>query len=188
MSAIQIHELVPLTYVNGPGPRACVWVQGCSLACAGCFNPQTHQFDQGKTVQVRELVDSILGLDAIQGVTISGGEPLQQFDSVLEFISAIRKLSKLSIVVFTGFSRAEIEQMPSACLLMESVDVIVAGRYEQNKHLARGLLGSANQELIFCSDRYSSLDFQSLDDLEIVINKDGSITITGVDIPGFPKS
>ncbi len=187
MSAIQIHELVPLTYVNGPGPRACIWVQGCSLACAGCFNPQTHEFDQGKTVEVSELVDSILGLEQIQGVTISGGEPLQQFDSVLELINLIRKLSSLSIVIFSGFCREEIEQMPRASLLMKNVDVIVAGRYEQNKHLARGLLGSSNQELIFCSDRYSNLDFQSLGDLEFVINKDGSITITGVDIPGFPK-
>lgn len=165
-----------------------MWVQGCSLGCAGCFNPQTHDFSGGESVEVPELLAKIMPLANIEGVTISGGEPLQQLEAVLELMAGIRQLTDKSIVLFSGFSRSEIELMPRARDIFQVVDVVVAGRYEQAKHQARGLLGSSNQELLFCTDRYCSEDFTGLSDLELVINKDGSITITGVDIPGFPKS
>ena len=39
-----IHALLHASHVNGPGNRAVVFVQGCRLGCAGCWNPQTHAF------------------------------------------------------------------------------------------------------------------------------------------------
>ena len=42
-----IHSMLPLSTVNGPGERAEVWLQGCDLRCAGCWNPSSHMFDTG---------------------------------------------------------------------------------------------------------------------------------------------
>ncbi|MGD0006352.1 MAG: 4Fe-4S cluster-binding domain-containing protein, partial [Anaerolineaceae bacterium] len=39
---LNLHHFEPLSLVNGPGKRSVVWVQGCTLNCPGCFNPQTH--------------------------------------------------------------------------------------------------------------------------------------------------
>lgn len=39
-----IHSFVPASRANGPGLRAVVYVQGCSLKCHGCWNPDTHSF------------------------------------------------------------------------------------------------------------------------------------------------
>ncbi len=39
---LRLHAFLPRSRANGPGWRSVVWVQGCSLGCAGCFNPQTH--------------------------------------------------------------------------------------------------------------------------------------------------
>ena len=39
-----LHAFVPASRANGPGLRAVVYVQGCSLQCAGCWNPDTHKF------------------------------------------------------------------------------------------------------------------------------------------------
>ncbi|NJO00209.1 MAG: 4Fe-4S cluster-binding domain-containing protein, partial [Anaerolineales bacterium] len=40
-SLLRLHQFLPQSRVNGPGLRAVLWVQGCSLGCPGCFNPQT---------------------------------------------------------------------------------------------------------------------------------------------------
>jgi len=45
---LNLYHYEPLSLVNGPGKRAVVWVQGCTLGCPGCFNPQTHSVAAGK--------------------------------------------------------------------------------------------------------------------------------------------
>ena len=39
-----LHAFVPASRANGPGLRAVIYFQGCSLQCAGCWNPDTHKF------------------------------------------------------------------------------------------------------------------------------------------------
>src|ERR1039458_3611579 len=62
--------------VNGPGLRAVVWLQGCSLGCKGCWNPQTHTFAERDNETAEGLAIWILAQKDIEGVTFSGGEPL----------------------------------------------------------------------------------------------------------------
>ena len=77
MSTLRLHGFEPCSAANGPGRRAVLWVQGCTLACPGCFNPRTHD-RSGDQVGVDELFSRIDQLgDRIEGVTVSGGEPLQ---------------------------------------------------------------------------------------------------------------
>lgn len=183
MTKLKIHDIVPRSFVNGPGPRACIWLQGCSLACPGCFNPETHSFESGQLVDVKEIAEQILSFPALEGLSISGGEPLQQAEGLLELLRIIKEGSQLSILIFSGFEPEEIESFPVSAELYKLVDVIVAGRYKQEQHLAGGLRGSANQAIILCSDRYKHEDFEKIPALELVINSDGSITITGIDPP-----
>ncbi|MCU0780030.1 MAG: radical SAM protein [Akkermansiaceae bacterium] len=42
---LRLHAFLPRSRANGPGWRSVVWVQGCSLGCPGCFNPQTHDWE-----------------------------------------------------------------------------------------------------------------------------------------------
>ena len=58
---LNLYHFEPLSLVNGPGKRAVVWVQGCSLGCPGCFNPQTHPAAAGKNWRVDRLVKWVLG-------------------------------------------------------------------------------------------------------------------------------
>jgi len=39
-----LHALIPASRANGPGLRAVVFFQGCSIGCAKCWNPKSHQF------------------------------------------------------------------------------------------------------------------------------------------------
>lgn len=178
---LRLHDIVPLSHVNGPGARFSIWLQGCSLACPACFNPETHDFELGTAITPFELAQQVLSRSNIEGVTISGGEPLQQADALIEFLRLIRAKSQLTVLIFSGFDESEISRLPIYDELKILCDVVVAGRYVEGKKLGRRLLGSSNQQLLFFSSVYDLTDFQEIAEAEVVINSDGSLSISGVD-------
>jgi anaerobic ribonucleoside-triphosphate reductase activating protein len=179
---LRIHEFLPHSRVNGPGIRAVVWVQGCSLGCPGCFNPQTHPFEPGKLVSVDELFGSLLALQGqIEGVTISGGEPLQQRQPLMALLRRVRQESPLSVLLFSGFTWTKIQQMPEAPAFLNYIDVLIAGRYEAEQHLARDLRGSANKSLHFLTNRYTQDNLRAIPAAEVVITPGGEVVLSGID-------
>ena len=180
--SIRIHHFEPISRVNGPGARAVVWVQGCTLACPGCYNPNTHARNAGKVVPVATIINQVRSIQAsIQGITISGGEPLQQLSPLMSLLSALRTETQLSSLVFTGFSWQEIQNFPQAGQLLSLMDVLIAGRYQQDQRQASGLLGSRNKTVHFLSDRYTMRDLLAVPEAEVLIQPDGSLSITGID-------
>lgn len=177
---IRLHDFTPISYSNGPGPRAVVWVQGCTLGCPGCFNPETHSPDGGRDVSVDELFEQIISLgESIEGVSISGGEPLQQPEAVSYLIGRISGETGLSVVLFSGYTMEEINGMPVKDDIYKPVDVLIAGRYDFTRPV-EGLRGSLGKKVHFLSDRYSAADVEAVPEGEIIIDKDGGIVITGI--------
>ena len=39
---------------NGPGVRVSIFMQGCNFNCKNCFNPETHDFNGGKNLQMKQ--------------------------------------------------------------------------------------------------------------------------------------
>jgi anaerobic ribonucleoside-triphosphate reductase activating protein len=96
---LRIHHFLPASYANGPGCRAVLWVQGCPLHCPGCFNSDTHAFAQGRWVAVDELAREMITLgQRIQGLSISGGEPLAQAPALAELLRRVKRDTRLSIL------------------------------------------------------------------------------------------
>ena len=190
---LRIHHFLEFSRSNGPGARAVVWVQGCTLGCPGCFNAPTHPAAGGELVTVESLVERIVSLgDSIEGVTISGGEPLQQRSGVANLLRQLKTRTNLSVLLFTGFSWAELERMGAkeTCktstlplALLEDVDVLIAGRYEASQHLARDLRGSANKTTYFLTNRYRESDMQLIPPAEVVITPQGEVIMSGIDPP-----
>ncbi|MBP8251670.1 MAG: radical SAM protein [Herpetosiphon sp.] len=180
MPELRLHSLIERTSANGPGIRACVWVQGCTLACVGCFNPMTHERSLDHGSDVVSLAQRLCAIDGIEGVTMSGGEPLQQPQAVLDLARLLRATSSLSLIIFTGYDQSELQRMPCYAELVQLCDVIIAGRYRDGERVAAGLIGSANKHLIICSDRYTLADFVAVPPSEVVIMDDGSIVATGI--------
>ncbi len=179
---LRIHSLIPRSHANGPGARAVIWVQGCSLNCPDCFNPETHALKGGRPVPVDDLFDGIRALgDSIEGLTVSGGEPLQQQPALLALLRRVRRDTGLSALVFTGYTWNEVQRMPLGNAFLGLIDILVAGRFDPARLLARDLRGSANNTIHFLTPRYAMNDLTAVPQGEVIIGPDGEVTLTGID-------
>lgn len=177
-----LHATTRHTCANGPGVRFAVWVQGCTLACAGCFNPETHAAGGVAATTASVFTDLIEALP-VDGITITGGEPLQQPVALAHFLALFRsdlRTADKSVVVLTGYSLAEILSDPRKVLAIKEVDTVVSGRYNQRKRIASGLRGSSNKQYWHRTGRHDDRDFANTPESEILVLPDGSVTITGM--------
>jgi len=180
-SRLSVHSFVPLTYANGPGARCCLWLQGCTLGCPGCFNPETHSFKDDSNFEVAEIFTWIQQAERVQGLTVSGGEPLQQLESLTELLQLIRFQTNLSTIVFTGFSYAEALLIPCFDKLRNLIDVLIAGRYVADMLASGGFPGSANKTIHYLSRRHSKDDLNLVPVSEVIISHTGELSFTGVE-------
>ncbi len=179
---LRLHAFEPHSYANGPGCRAVVWVQGCTLGCPGCYNPETHAFHAGESVETDALFKRIAALrPRIEGVTISGGEPFQQRPALLSLLQRIREETDLSVLVFTGYTWDELQRFRETPALLRCIDVLIAGRYDARQRLARDLRGSANKTVHLLTPRYGLHDLQLTPVSEVIIEPDGAVVISGID-------
>jgi anaerobic ribonucleoside-triphosphate reductase activating protein len=179
---LRIHVLLPSSFANGPGERAVIWVQGCSLACAHCFNPETHATNAGTLLSVDDIVKFLLDLPtSVEGLTVTGGEPLQQPRPLSRMLRRVREETKLSIILMTGFTWHEMQRLPERSAILSCLDVLIAGRYDHSRRVAAGLRGSSNKSVHFLTSRYSDVDLAAVPTAEIVVGNDGELTFTGID-------
>jgi anaerobic ribonucleoside-triphosphate reductase activating protein len=183
---IRLHAFEPASRANGPGLRAVVWFQGCMLGCPGCFNPATHDVQGGYETRVESLAQQILAASNIEGISISGGEPFQQPEALVGLVTLLRQ-TPLSILVFSGYALAAIRNLPGGPEILGRIDVLVAGPYAQSSHFGAGLLGSSNQRLHLLTNRYQPSSFASLPASELILHRDGTVTISGLRDPGLTR-
>ena len=170
-----------LSKVNGPGNRFVLWTQGCSKGCKNCFNPETWSTDLYKELSPTQIFELIKNFK-LEGVTISGGDPLEQEEELLELLFLLKeiKLPK-GIILFTGFSRNEIRENPIREKCLSYIDVLIDGRYVEELKTDSSLRGSSNQEFYFFSDKISREELFFDQEIELSLEND-KIVMTG-----FPK-
>jgi anaerobic ribonucleoside-triphosphate reductase activating protein len=183
---VRIHAREPRSRANGPGTRFVIWMQGCTLGCAGCFNPGTHAAVGGEVIEVSALLAEIAGIRTftghlmVDGLTLSGGEPLQQAPAALELLLGARRLG-LSTLVFSGYTIDEIRAQALGPAVLAHVDVLVDGRYVAGDRVGSGLRGSANQQIHVLGRRHTRAEVEATPTAEIRIARDGSVVLTGVE-------
>lgn len=85
-----IHSTESFGSVDGPGIRFIIFVQGCTMRCQFCHNPDTWNVnsDDAYSVTAEEILSTALRYKSYWkdngGITVSGGEPLLQIDFLLE--------------------------------------------------------------------------------------------------------
>ena len=197
-----IHGFVAHSQVNGPGVRAIVYLQGCNLGCAGCWNPATHAF-VGPPREAGDVAEQIAAAHQnhfIEGVTFSGGEPMQQAPDLLDLIRLLKRArSDISIGIYSGYTERELDSgrfwtrygiaQEARCRIWEDIkqhiDFAVLGRFVTARPSKLPMRTSANQALRLFSARHREEHFKPLE-FEVHIEAQGLVQITGFPLAGLP--
>ena len=140
---IRIAGTVDDSIVDGPGFRYTVFTQGCSHHCPGCHNPETHDFAGGRTVDTDAIVAQMRANPLLDGLTLSGGDPMEQPAPCAELARQAHALG-LNVWCYTGYEYEQLLEREDARALLDDVDVLVDGPF---------LLGERSLELRFRGSR-----------------------------------
>jgi anaerobic ribonucleoside-triphosphate reductase activating protein len=175
-----IHDILPFSRVNGPGPRFVVWVQGCSRRCPGCFNPAAQSPGGGTSRAIRDIVAQI-PLGAVRGITLSGGEPFEQREDLVRLLDAVRPLG-LHTLVYTGYSYEELRN--TARKALAGIDMLIDGPYRGEIPRRNAWAGSGNQRILCLREGEVILRADprpgDAPEGEIIIDPAGVISVTGI--------
>lgn len=163
-------------HLFGPGKRLVLFCQGCSIHCPGCINHHLWEFGIGEDISTKE----ILSLCAdVEGITLHGGEPLDQSDGILEIIEELRKIGK-TVVLFTGYTYKELKTLSQKKVWRLS-DMVISGRYDQNRrNIYLQFRGSTNQRIYKHKGKYKNYTIQDGKTVAIFrLSEDGIITARG---------
>lgn len=158
--------------INGPGNRLVIWVQGCKFNCKGCFNPETHPYTKEYLVDVVDLVKMINEDTSIEGITISGGEPLDYPNQIYSILTGIE--DRLTTILYSGFQFEDVVSDENLMKAIKLADLSIIGRYDST--LPHPFLG---KRFVLTSDRIDLNYFKPKQIIEYVINKE-TITKTGI--------
>jgi anaerobic ribonucleoside-triphosphate reductase activating protein len=147
----------PVT-VLGPGRRIGIWVQGCSIHCPGCVSQDTWPRDKAKAIPVRDLLAWCrkASAGALDGVTISGGEPFEQpkaLRALLDGLAAWRREAHLDfdILCYSGMPQRRLaKDHPD---LLARLDAVIPEPYVNDLPQGNVWRGSSNQPLVPLSAR-----------------------------------
>jgi len=127
------------------------------------------------------LIDWIFSMEGIDGITISGGEPTDQMPSLISLLQRVRRLSGLSVILFSGRTMNEIRSVPGGQELLSLTDVLIVGPYDPSKANPPGAWpASVNQNICLLTGRYSLGDFDGIPHFEVFIDKRGGIIASGM--------
>ena len=135
--------------VDGPGIRFTVFTQGCPHHCEGCHNPESHDFSGGREETTDALIAQMLENPLLDGLTLSGGDPLCQPDACAELARAAHA-AHMNVWCYTGWTWEALMQQadPAVLALLQEVDVLVDGPF---------VLAQRSLELTFCGSRNQRL-------------------------------
>lgn len=140
--------------VDGTGVRLVIFFSGCKHMCEGCHNPETWNFKCGRefTREVKERIfDIVSRSQLIEGITLSGGDPLFSPEEILHFVLEFKhRCPDKNIWLYTGFELQNLiaENNANRMTILSLCDYIVDGKYDYMKTKKKVLFrGSSNQKI-----------------------------------------
>ena len=166
---MQIDRVLYPIVTLGPGERLVIWTIGCSKHCYKCANPELWQKNEDKDMNVSELMSIIkqaVKNQTIDGVTITGGDPLEQIKELNSLLPLLKEITD-DVLVYTGYTMEEAKELISESeweTVKIHTSVLIDGAYrdELNDNVC-ALRGSANQNIIFFDETKKDLYSKYID-------------------------
>ena len=139
---------------NGLGWRAVLFVSGCPHHCPGCHNEVAQSYDYGKEFNEQEILERIQANSILNGITISGGEPLckENIAEVNKFIQDVRKVKpNFDVWCYRGYTLEELRERNDDITnqALQNIDVLVDGKFiQERKNPEIKFRGSDNQRIL----------------------------------------
>lgn len=187
VSALRIAHVQHACRTLGPGLRSVVWVRGCGRRCPGCVaGPILDREGPGERCAPEALAARLLSRPDEDGVTFSGGEPMEQAEALAEVAARVQAAGR-SVMVYTGHRLEELRRTPGARALLEATDILVDGPFVEARQADLLWRGSDNQRVHLLTAR-ARAEVTSLSGtgagLELRVSMAGRLFWIGVPAPG----
>lgn len=171
------YQIIENEHLYGPGKRLLIFLQGCSLHCKGCVNKHLWDFKCEKMLSKEDIL-RICEIEKVDGITLHGGEPLDQAKDLLEVVKTLKE-KKYTVILFTGYNKKEIKSY--ALAVWKLADIVISGRFifsKQNFYLQ--FRGSTNQRVITHKGKYKNYKVKDGKTVSILsIDRSGNLNIKG---------
>jgi anaerobic ribonucleoside-triphosphate reductase activating protein len=149
-STIYIAGILHNDIANGLGLRCTVFVQGCPHHCVGCHSPHTWKVHSGTAMSVEELIKEIDKNPIDTGLTLSGGEPIDQYLNLLEVLSRVKHFN--DVMLFTGYSKEQLNNFiltkPQFKYFLSKINTVVCDPFVLSlRDTTLKFRGSSNQRV-----------------------------------------
>lgn len=148
-NSLRLFGRVQESIVDGPGIRYVLFCQGCYHDCNGCHNPLSHSIDGGQEVGFDVILEEIQQNPLLDGITLSGGEPMLQATKLIELVKKVKSLG-YHVILYTGYTYEQLKTMSGDQYeLFTLCDIMIDGKYEKElRSLSLLYRGSKNQRII----------------------------------------
>ena len=103
-----------------------------------------------------EIINKVKNNPLLDGITLSGGDPLLQVEGVIELSKKCKQLG-LNVVCYTGFTFEELKKFKDFDRIVQDIDYLIDGRYVDSlRDLSLKYRGSSNQRIIDIKKSLSS--------------------------------
>lgn len=146
--------------VLGPGNRVGIWLAGCPHRCKGCSNPELWDSSVVQDISPASVIEAIIKITHNDpfGVTITGGEPFVQYEELCAMTKMLLELTD-DILVYTGYTFEQLKESNNSYIfdILNSIAVIIDGKYVEDKNSVQPLIGSSNQKIHFLKPSFKSV-------------------------------
>lgn len=147
----KIHSIETFGTVDGPGIRYVIFTQGCQLRCKYCHNPDTWDCNLGKEYTTEDIVKDVCKYKRyIEGVTVSGGEPLLQIDFLTQLFKEIKKENLTTCIDTNGavFDKNNTSFMEKLDTLLSVTDLVLLDIKHIDDDSHKKLTGKSNKNIL----------------------------------------
>lgn len=149
----RIHSVESFGAADGPGVRYVIFLQGCSMRCKYCHNPDTWDLKGGEEMSAGQLIEKALRYKAYWkadgGITVSGGEPLLQIDFLTELLKLAKENNINTAIDTSGivFSQQK-DFLKKFDTLMKYTDLILLDIKEMDSKRHKIITGHDNHNVL----------------------------------------
>ena len=152
MNELRVLYVYDETIADGDGLRLSIYFAGCSHGCKGCHNPESHDPTGGVPLDSaleETIVRKIVSNPLLDGVTLSGGDPLYNPQALLKFLKFLKERTGANVWCYTGYLYEKLLRDPLRAPCLKYIDTLVDGRFVLAlRDPSLSFIGSSNQRII----------------------------------------